>query len=1212
MIISDKKIKCVQINLQRSKSATAHLTQHIEEHDIDIVIIQEPYVMKQKVCGFPLRYRQLYKNDCEKPKTAIIITNPKIESVFTQTYSNEFLTIAIFEFNSKNYAIISAYCSPAKDIDSELNYLQTVINELQLKNFIICIDSNAHSKIWFNKREDVRGEYVLDFVSQNNAIIMNRNDFGPTYESYNGKSTIDLTILSSNLINYVNDWHIPDIESQSDHKYIAFNIGDKCENILYKNTLKYNVKRADWNSLLDDLTPVIERLNCELININNANQLHNFVERFDNELTYNCDKWIPKLNNNNNHNKRKGNDWWSEELEKLRLGVNSARRRYQRCKTRIRNELEEVYNALKLEYQKLINESKIKSWNNFIENNMIDNPWGIAYKIANEKLIQQNPCELRSLNDNLIINRQQIAEYLLDSLFPIDDMCSDSEYHVNIRLQSNIINNNSNDICFSVEEVTQVISAQNPKKAPGEDGFTAEIIKRLHSINRNFLTNLYNKCLELSIFPNIWKTSIVKVLQKPNKPDYRDPNSYRPISLLSVFTKILEKLLINRIMDLLRKNNQISANQYGFTPQRCTEDALHSLKNFIKNAYNKKGFALVISLDISGAFNYCWWPKVLNQLRIKGCPNNLLALSRSYFSNRKSKIWYLNREYMRTITVGCPQGSASGPWFWNVCYDDIFDIANKFNNVCIDGFADDTIIKIYANNTKEIQTIANEVLKEIEIWAYNNKLIFNVDKTNCVLFTNNQKYDSPNIEFKGQQLVLKDKLKHLGVIFDSKLNWRSHVNYVKQKAEKLINNLLRFGKVKFGLNSGAMEVIYKGAVLPMVGYAISVWSEAIDQKLVTDTLNALQRRYAIRQIKGYRTLSTDAANVVANMIPIDIWLKSRALEYFMKKNIANNLTEHYFANTDITIENIQRPIDVRTLQHFGKREKIPIFGTNECYYNVYINSEKNNVGTGGAYCIYANTRLIKQKKIKVAKYCSLFQTNLFALKKSLDYIKTKESDQKRFALCLRDQTLIKALEDQNSTNPLICKIYENFYSAKEKGKAIGIYVDSDGNSDGNKLSKTLAKNAITSHNRIEFDLIPKQYVKRTIIDRNIEIWEERWQSTGKGPQTKLFFPHIRDRIEAKKYWKHDFYLTQAVTSHGKMNAYLARFGIRRDAHCEYCGHEIDDANHRIYDCIIWTTEREQMIRRIESEGMRWPLEQRILISDKIFNIFREYCTKIFN
>jgi hypothetical protein len=169
----------------REVNLRQHISQHIEEHDIDIAIIQEPYFVKQ-VCGFPLRYRQLYKNDCERPKTAIIITNPKIESVFIQTYSNEFLTIAIFEFNGRNYAIISAYCSPAKDIDSELNYLQTVINELRLKNFIICIDSNAHSKVWFNKREDSRGEKVLDFVSQNNAIIMNRNNFGPTYESNNG------------------------------------------------------------------------------------------------------------------------------------------------------------------------------------------------------------------------------------------------------------------------------------------------------------------------------------------------------------------------------------------------------------------------------------------------------------------------------------------------------------------------------------------------------------------------------------------------------------------------------------------------------------------------------------------------------------------------------------------------------------------------------------------------------------------------------------------------------------------------------------------------------------------------------------------------------------------------------------------------------------------------------------------------------------------
>jgi hypothetical protein len=103
--------------------------------------------------------------------------------------------------------------------------------------------------------------------------------------------------------------------------------------------------------------------------------------------------------------------------------------------------------------------------------------------------------------------------------------------------------------------------------------------------------------------------------------------------------KVFEKLIINRITDYLRKNNLVSERQYGFTPQFSTEKALHSVKDFIKDSFNKKGFGLIISLDISGAFNTCYWPKILTQLKLKKCPQNLYKLIESYFCNRKARLW---------------------------------------------------------------------------------------------------------------------------------------------------------------------------------------------------------------------------------------------------------------------------------------------------------------------------------------------------------------------------------------------------------------------------------------------------------------------------------------------------------------------------------------------------------------------------------------------
>ncbi len=106
-----KNIKCLQINLQRSKSATANLKQYIIDNNYDIVFIQEPYVIKSKVSGFPLNYRLFYK-ESEAIKTAVIVINPRITVIFIGSLSNQFSTLVRLEFKDKTVFGISLYCSP--------------------------------------------------------------------------------------------------------------------------------------------------------------------------------------------------------------------------------------------------------------------------------------------------------------------------------------------------------------------------------------------------------------------------------------------------------------------------------------------------------------------------------------------------------------------------------------------------------------------------------------------------------------------------------------------------------------------------------------------------------------------------------------------------------------------------------------------------------------------------------------------------------------------------------------------------------------------------------------------------------------------------------------------------------------------------------------------------------------------------------------------
>ncbi len=355
-----------------------------------------------------------------------------------------------------------------------------------------------------------------------------------------------------------------------------------------------------------------------------------------------------------------------------------------------------------------------------------DNPWGLVYKIAQNTINKKFSSQLKDINNKLIINSAEIAKGLLSELFPIDDPTQDNHIHRSIRLKAEEKYESYNDLPFSEQEITDVILEQNPKKSPGFDSFTADIIQELHKTSPKLFTKLYNKSLELNCVPKEWKKSVVKVLPKPGKTDFTDAKAYRPISLLPIMGKISEKLIIQRIMYYLKTNNKLSANQYGFTAQTSTEDALHSLTNFIQKSYAQKGFALIIALDISGAFNYAWWPKIICQLKDKKCPKNLLMTTKSYFNERYAQIWYLNNKYSRELNVGCPQGSACGPHYWNIGFDDIFVLANN-DSVVIDVFADDTIVKIFAKTTQEVETIANNIINSFLMLTKRN--VFCLQKT---------------------------------------------------------------------------------------------------------------------------------------------------------------------------------------------------------------------------------------------------------------------------------------------------------------------------------------------------------------------------------------------------------------------------------------------------------------------------------------------------
>ena len=183
------------------------------------------------------------------------------------------------------------------------------------------------------------------------------------------------------------------------------------------------------------------------------------------------------------------------------------------------------------------------------------------------------------------------------------------------------------------------------------------------------------------------------------------------------------------------------------------------------------------SLDVKGAFDAAWWPAILQGLRDAKCPKNLYILTQDYFRERRAVISLNNSTIERNITKGFPQGSCCGPAFWNLQYNSILTLKYTNHTKAV-AFADDLIIMTKADSIREAENIVNVELSKISAWAANNKIRFNEHKSKTMLLTRRKRKERKEIEIylNNKPLNQVNSMMYLGMIFDSKLTFREHVN----------------------------------------------------------------------------------------------------------------------------------------------------------------------------------------------------------------------------------------------------------------------------------------------------------------------------------------------------------------------------------------------------------------------------------------------------
>jgi len=371
--------------------------------------------------------------------------------------------------------------------------------------------------------------------------------------------------------------------------------------------------------------------------------------------------------------------------------------------------------------------------------------------------------------------------------------------------------------------VLKSLAELDPHKSTGLDGLSSKILKLSAPVIANPLTSIFNRSISTGNFPTLWKTARITPVHKSGS--HSDKNNYRPISILCIVSKLLERHIHKCISAYISTYNLLYTAQSGFRTNHSCETALAKLIDTCLNNIENGLLNGLVFVDFRKAFDMINIDILLAKLELYHFDSTLLKWMHSYLAGRSHCVRVKDQiSSLTPISSGVPQGSILGPLLFILFVNDL----PLCTNLEIDMYADDSTLHTSGNSTNELDRNLSSAMHDVHLWCSSNDMVVNESKTKCMTICTYQKAAKIGsidlqVQHNGTLFENVDSEKLLGVTIDKHLSWKIHIDNI---ASSLSKNIALLRRIKAYLPLNIRLLYYKTFFQPMIDYCSIIWGQS--------------------------------------------------------------------------------------------------------------------------------------------------------------------------------------------------------------------------------------------------------------------------------------------------------------------------------------------------------------------------------------------------